>query len=207
MEQRRADSTRGGLATYVRKPLQIESSSGNEYGLHTKIILPNSQRINVINTYIPPATSLKKRHILESDATTKLENVLDIIQPQITTIICGDFNARIGSKIPNLETEHPPRQSLDKHICPRAPWLLQLCELYQLYILNGIHTPATYTCHTSRGNSTIDLILSNTMAIQVHTEPSQTYKISDHDLVYTYLPLSVPHTYHKVSPYPVIHTT
>jgi hypothetical protein len=42
IEQRRSDSTRGGIATYVRKPLQIESSQGNEYGLHTKIILPNS---------------------------------------------------------------------------------------------------------------------------------------------------------------------
>jgi exonuclease III len=42
VEQRRTESTRGGLATYVRKPLQIETTSGNEYGLHTKIILPNS---------------------------------------------------------------------------------------------------------------------------------------------------------------------
>ena len=42
IEQRREESTRGGLATYVRKPLKIESSTGNEYGLQTKIILPNS---------------------------------------------------------------------------------------------------------------------------------------------------------------------
>jgi exonuclease III len=70
---------RGGLATYVRKPLQIEASKGNEYGLHTKIILPNSQRINVVNVYIPPATSLTKRNILETHATAELEKILDTI--------------------------------------------------------------------------------------------------------------------------------
>jgi hypothetical protein len=61
----------------VRKPLQIEHSAGNEYCLHTKIILPNSLRINVVNVYIPPATSLIKRNILETHATNELETILD----------------------------------------------------------------------------------------------------------------------------------
>jgi hypothetical protein len=42
VEKRRANGTRGGIATYVRKPIKIESSNTNEYGIHTKIILPNS---------------------------------------------------------------------------------------------------------------------------------------------------------------------
>jgi exonuclease III len=58
VEKRRAGSTRGGLATYIRKPIKIESSNANEYGIHTKITLPNSTRINIVNIYIPPTTSL-----------------------------------------------------------------------------------------------------------------------------------------------------
>jgi exonuclease III len=63
VESRRAGSTRGGLAIYVRKPLQIEAQHSNEYGMLLKLLLPNSTRINIINVYIPPYTSLLKRNI------------------------------------------------------------------------------------------------------------------------------------------------
>jgi hypothetical protein len=39
-------------------------------------------------------------------------------------LVCGDFNARIGPNIPDLDDEHPPRLAIDTYICPRAPWLL-----------------------------------------------------------------------------------
>jgi hypothetical protein len=32
-EYRRENCKRGGLATYIKKPLQIEASNGNEFGL------------------------------------------------------------------------------------------------------------------------------------------------------------------------------
>ena len=54
VESRRNGSTRGGLAIYVRKPLKIENTSHNEYGIFIKILLPNSTRINIFNLYIPP---------------------------------------------------------------------------------------------------------------------------------------------------------
>ena len=54
IESRRPGNTRGGLITYIRKPLKIETSAVNEYGILTKIILPNSKRINIINIYLPP---------------------------------------------------------------------------------------------------------------------------------------------------------
>jgi exonuclease III len=54
VESRRPGNSRGGLATYVRKHLKIETNTYNEYGILTKIILPNSTRINVINIYLPP---------------------------------------------------------------------------------------------------------------------------------------------------------
>ena len=54
IESRRPGNARGGLATYVKKPLYIESHTQNEYGILAKITLPNSTRINVINIYLPP---------------------------------------------------------------------------------------------------------------------------------------------------------
>jgi exonuclease III len=130
LEQRREQGNRGGLATYVRNSLHIESTMGNEYGLVAKIRLPNSQRINVANVYLPPASSLAKRNITEAHATSKLEQALEHIQPQLLTILCGDFNTRSGTLIPTLDIAHPPRITCDTHVCPRAKWFLKLCNLY-----------------------------------------------------------------------------
>ena len=122
--------TRGGLATYVRNSLHVESTTGNEYCLAIKIRLPNSQRVNIANVYLPPTSSLAKRGIAEAHATTQLELALEGIQPQLLTILCGDFNARIGTLAPSLDTIHPTRTACDTHVCPRAKWLMYLCSLH-----------------------------------------------------------------------------
>ena len=49
IEQRRQQGTHGGLATYYRQSLKLEHSQGNEYGLYTKLILPTSERVNIVN--------------------------------------------------------------------------------------------------------------------------------------------------------------
>jgi hypothetical protein len=64
-----------------------------------------------------------------------------------------------------------------------------MCELNNLYILNGINSPATYTCHTSRGESTVDYILCNKLVLQINHTPLQASNITDHDLLTTLLPL------------------
>jgi exonuclease III len=130
VEQRRPQGTRGGIATYIRKSLKVESTLGNEYCLLTKLILPNSQRINIVNVYLPPTSSLTRRDITETHATSLLESVLEGLKPQLTTFICGDLNARVGTLIPTLENIHPPRLACDTHVCPRAKWLIQMCNLY-----------------------------------------------------------------------------
>jgi exonuclease III len=124
LEQRRPVGSRGGLATYVRNSIHIEGTLGNEYCLHVKLRLPNSQRVNIANVYLPPTSSLAKRDITEAHATAQLEHVLEHIQPQLLTIVCGDLNARIGTQIPTLDIPHPPRIACDSHVCPRAKWLI-----------------------------------------------------------------------------------
>ena len=63
IESRCVGCKRGGIATYIRKPLRIEHTQCNEYGIFTKLLLPNSTRINIINIYLPPYQSLLKRNI------------------------------------------------------------------------------------------------------------------------------------------------
>lgn len=111
------------------------------------------------------------------------------MQPQLTTMVCGDFNARIGSRTPLLDNNHPPRTVIDTYVCPRASWFVKMCELNNLYILNGIYSPATFTCHTSRGESTVDYILCNKLVLQINHTPLQASNITDHDLLTTLLPL------------------
>ena len=76
VEQRCQIGAHGGLATYYCQTLQLESTNGNEYGLYTKLIMPTSKRINVVNVYVPPTSSLARRDITELQATEKLETVL-----------------------------------------------------------------------------------------------------------------------------------
>jgi hypothetical protein len=44
-------------------------------------MLPNSQRVNVINVYLPPTSSLKRRNITEAEATAQIEEIIDNTQP------------------------------------------------------------------------------------------------------------------------------
>ena len=97
---------------------------GNEYGLCTKLVLPTSQRINIVNVYVPPTSSLTRRDITEAQATAQVEIALEQMQPQHITIICGDFNARICARAPLLNNDHPPRIVTDTHICARATWFI-----------------------------------------------------------------------------------
>ena len=64
-----------------------------------------------------------------------------------------------------------------------------MCEMHNLYIVNGIHSPASYACHTSRGESTVDYILCNKVVLQINHTPLQASNITDHDLLTTYIPL------------------
>ena len=111
IEERRKTGNRGGIPIYIKKQLTIEQTLGNEYWLYVKLMLPNSQRINIVNIYLPPAQSLKCRTITEAQATALIEDIIDQTQPQLTTIVCGDFNARTGSQTPKLDTTHPPPHS------------------------------------------------------------------------------------------------
>ena len=83
-----------------------------------------------MNIYLPPTASLQKRNIPETAATEQIEATMEQLQPQLVTVLCGDFNTRIGNRTPTMEEDHPDRIAADKYICTRAPWFLQFCTLY-----------------------------------------------------------------------------
>jgi hypothetical protein len=64
-----------------------------------------------------------------------------------------------------------------------------MCEIHDVFILNGLNSPAAYTCHTGRGESTVDYILCNYEKLQIRYTELQKCKITDHDLLCTTLPM------------------
>lgn len=76
--------------------------NSNEYAQTVSLQLPDSTRVHVTNVYLPPASSLQKRNIDEDVARAHVHAILEQIPPQHTSLVCGDFNARIGSKAPTI---------------------------------------------------------------------------------------------------------
>jgi hypothetical protein len=102
-------------------------------------------------------------------------------------MICGDWNTRVGTLSPCINDHKIPRKSADRTTCTRAPWLIEICELYGWHILNGIQ-PGPVACHTfHRGNdkSCIDLIMSNIATEKINCDPDTLKGLSDHTLVTT----------------------
>lgn len=48
----------------------------NEYATRVLLTLPNSERVNVVNVYLPPAPSLARRHISEDTGRQAVEDIL-----------------------------------------------------------------------------------------------------------------------------------
>ena len=65
------------------------------------------------NVYLPPVQSLQKRKINEEVACSMIDDVIECFQNKITTVMCGDWNTRIGNVSPEIEEMSIPRLSED----------------------------------------------------------------------------------------------
>jgi Endonuclease-reverse transcriptase len=95
----------------------------------------------------------------------------------------------VGELSPIIDDTAIPRRSRDKMTNNRAPWLIEVCEMHGLHILNGLN-PGPIACNTfHRGNdsSCIDLILSNIATAKIECDPNTLKGLSDHTLVTTTL--------------------
>ena len=193
VESRRQQGTRGGIAMYVRDQLRIVSSESNEYAMRVLLTLPSSERVNVVNVYLPPASSLARRHISEDTGRQAVDEIMACLPHQHRTVVCGDFNARLADLAPQVGDFPPTRTSDDipARRCPRAQWMITLCELHQLFVLNGSspRSPAQFTFRNNAGSSAIDYILSSDDSLPLEYDHDSLQALTHHSLLLTRLPI------------------
>ena len=127
-EERREKGIRGGIALLVRKGIKVTKYVGNEYAQGVGIQVQGGDTIWVGNVYLPPTESMLKRGKDEEVARELIEDVTGSIPPNSQSVMCGDWNARIGELYPKIGEMCIPRKSLDQRVGSRAPWVIALCE-------------------------------------------------------------------------------
>jgi hypothetical protein len=80
------------------------------------------------NTYLPPATNLQTRGIAEGDARNDIEDIVGNIPPHSRSVMCGDWNTRVGNLHPKVGETEILRLSEDATEGTRAQWVIEMCE-------------------------------------------------------------------------------
>ena len=141
--------------------------------------------------YLPPATNLQTRGIDEEVARNEVEDILGNIPPHQRSVICGDWNTRVGNLHPQIGDTEIHRKSEDATVGMRAQWVIETCEAKGWYILNGLQPgpPARHTYEKNAKKSCIDLILSTDPQKRVEYDTDTLQAISDHVLLMTSIQL------------------
>ena len=112
-EERRAKDRRGGIAILVKKGIKLRKYAGNEYAQGLGVQGQGGETIWVGNVYLPPATNLQTRGLDEETAKTSIEDILGNIPPNSRSVICGDWNTRVGNMHPTIGDNSITRLSDD----------------------------------------------------------------------------------------------
>ena len=157
--------------------------------------LPDGQKAVVNNVYLPPTASLRRRHIEEQSARDAVADVVTAMPAASYTLTCGDFNTRTGTRAPCIHDLQLHRESQDTTVCPRAGWLVDLCELAGQHIINGSNqqapAPFTSTNINGQGRAVVDYILSNTASHVINYDAIVLEQYSDHVLLHMVLQVAV----------------
>ena len=112
----------------------------------------------VICVYLPPESSNWGR-----DCEPFFQHLMSIVYLTIQCdllIICGDLNARIGSKKDYIEgiDSVPPKSVIDPVVNGHGKVFIEFLQECNLCVLNGRVTPSLndYTCISTRGKSVVD---------------------------------------------------
>lgn len=89
------------------------------------MLLPTGSCYWVCNVYLPPAANLRRRGLQEEDARTAMLDVLSDVPHADSAVVCGDFNARLGTLAPQVCNVQVQRACADVHTCARGKWLVQ----------------------------------------------------------------------------------
>ncbi len=86
----------------VRSGLPVVRHVGNEYVQLVELRLPDSSRLFVGNVYLPPANNLASRGVREREARDQVGDVLNGLALGAPSMVCGDWNTRIGDRSPEV---------------------------------------------------------------------------------------------------------
>ncbi len=176
--------TRGGLGLFIRH--EIKEFVKVRYDISTENVLWCKVKKDFLNTgddlfigmvYFPPEYSSREKR-LNIDHFNNLLEVTSAL-PNNKVILMGDFNARTGKKEDTLQPEKHDtnlettnffsqiknkRNNQDKKENKYGNLLLEFCTATHSYIANGRTLgdfQGKYTCHETRGSSTVDYAVVN----------------------------------------------
>jgi hypothetical protein len=127
--------------------------------------------------YDPPSNSSYSKE-LDHEILGHIEKEIEHFQKRGNVLLCGDFNARVGSendfiyqdsnnflplfKSYNFDKQILKRYNKDKKLDSRGKDLIDLCISNQLRFVNGRvlgDTFGNFTCYTTHGANTVDYVL------------------------------------------------
>ena len=174
----------GGVSIFIKKEIKkgvkfVQKSEGFIWVKLEKKFFNTPEDIFLCAAYIPPQYSVSKATIKVNFFETLKENIRKF-QCMGNVILAGDFNSRLGFdpnvenlEIPDLDAVLPPERKNDS-IIPRSSCdpiqnqygkkLSKICHNFCIRVANGRtlgDLMGNYTCHTSRGSSVVDLVLSD----------------------------------------------
>ena len=184
-KHQKAWKSSGGIAVLVKESLRNAckfdplSDSDIIWVRVQKHITRLSSDLFIAFVYLPPSNSSYGK-VHGNEILQKLEKHIEYFSCRGNVVICGDFNARVGDHadiLPKEDEPHVPMPHDDfyEFILPRVShdsknvnqygrWLVDLCIDNQMYILNGRTLGdfcGKFTCHTPRGSSVVDYIISS----------------------------------------------
>lgn len=176
----------GGIAALVRKDFETELiESCNEW-----IFVKTKQKdwsMGLGTIYFKPETEVQA-------SLDRLKITIDRCKEHFdatSIIIGGDFNARMGGEDENLPEEllensalYRKRSMLDKTTTKRGQELQEFMGENGFILANGrtvSDTPGSFTYSSTIGNSTVDLIWANILALDLLEDVKISDEITDSD--------------------------
>ena len=178
---RRSRRGSGGITILVKSCLKkgikfLDKDSDEEFVWWKldKSFFKMTHDIYICTVYIPPQNSSREIRI-DTDHFERLQEKIYKFAGLGKVLLCGDFNARIGSLDDFIddsffenETEIPvtigKRCSKDGHVNSYGKSLVDLCIGNSLFALNGRTKGdliGQFTCHTYNGASVVDYVIAS----------------------------------------------
>ena len=122
----------------VKKGLHVTRVVKNDYAILTDLHLSGGDRLSVVNAYLPPIASVKRKRLSDEVVQEAVSELVARVPHASKLAVMGDFNARTGAMMPPAADEgHRTRVSFNRVVCARGKWLAEQWQLWACPPLNG----------------------------------------------------------------------